>query len=479
MLFNSIDFAIFLPIVFAIYWRLVKNVKVQNLFLLSASYFFYGWWNWRYLSLVLFCSIVNYAAGLLMMKTDEKKQRKIILTVCCLVSLGVLGVFKYYDFFVISFVDAFSLIGIQLHAHTLQLILPIGISFYTFHTLSYTIDVYRKKFEPTKDVVSFFLFVSIFPLAMAGPIERAGNLLPQIYKRRTFDYGLAVDGMRQILWGLFKKMVIADNCAVIVNTVFENDQSLSGNTLALGLVFFAFQLYSDFSGYSDMALGIGKLFGFKFSQNFNYPYFATTFADFWKRNHISLTQWFMDYVYYPLVGSSAKLWYWNLCMIITFLLSGLWHGANWTFVLWGLYQGIFIVISMKLGKSRKRFEKKHNLKNNTVYQFLSMFLTFGIVCFGLVFFRAESISDAWNYISCMFSSSTLHLSLGGFNRWKIMFATIGIVILLITEWINRKKKFGLDLSIKNRIFRWVFYILIIVIIVEMGGSQEDFIYFQF
>ncbi|MDR2621659.1 MAG: MBOAT family protein, partial [Dysgonamonadaceae bacterium] len=238
MLFNSLEFAIFLPVVFLIYWSIGKNVKVQNSFLIVASYFFYGWWDWRYLSLVLLCSITNYAAGILMMRTDAQQRRKIILIVCCLVSFGVLGVFKYYDFFITSFADAFSILGIHLKINTLELILPVGISFYTFHTLSYTIDIYRRKFEPTKDIVSFFLFVSIFPLAMAGPIERATNLLPQIYKRRTFDYALAVDGMRQILWGLFKKMVIADNCAATVNEIFSNSGVYSGSTLVLGAILF-------------------------------------------------------------------------------------------------------------------------------------------------------------------------------------------------------------------------------------------------
>ncbi|MDR1544707.1 MAG: MBOAT family protein, partial [Prevotellaceae bacterium] len=291
MLFNSIDFSIFMPIVFIIYWLLRKNVKIQNLFLLAASYFFYAWWDWRYLSLILVCSLTNYGAGLLLanfskvQNSGKVDKRKIVLIACCAICLGILGVFKYYDFFVNSFVDAFSLFGVQMQAHTLKLILPVGISFYTFHTLSYTIDVYRRKFEPTKDVVSFFLFVSIFPLAMAGPIERATNLLPQIYAKRKFDYAQATDGMRQILWGLFKKVVIADNCATYVNEIFGSYSTQSGSTLLLGAVFFAFQIYGDFSGYSDMAIGIGKLLGFKFLNNFKFPYFSRDIAEFWRRWH--------------------------------------------------------------------------------------------------------------------------------------------------------------------------------------------------
>ncbi|GHV65479.1 O-acyltransferase [Bacteroidia bacterium] len=477
MSFVSLDFALFMPLVFAIYWLLNKNVRVQNIFLLAVSYFFYGWWSWKYLSIVLFCSIVNYVAGLLMMKEDRHLARKAILIVCCVLSLGVLGIFKYYDFFVTSFVEAFSFFGVPLRAATLNLILPIGISFYTFHTLSYTIEVYRRKLEPTRDVVSFFLFVNIFPLAMAGPIERATNLLPQIYKRRTFDYALAVDGSRQILWGLFKKMVIADNCAPIVNDIFGNIAGYSGSTLVLGTVFFAFQLYCDFSGYSDMALGIGKLLGFKFLQNFNYPYFATSFSDYWKRNHISMTQWFMDYVYYPLVGKSDKLSYWNLCMIITFLLSGLWHGAAWTFVLWGLYQGIFIVISMNCTKSRKRFEKKYHLKDRLAWNFVKMAFTFALVCFGLVLFRAENITHAWEYISGIFSSSFFIYSHVTNSRLTLLL----IGVFMLVEWFNRHKQHGLQIdNVKYPILRWIFYCALIIAIIEFSAeNSQEFIYFQF
>ena len=480
MSFASIDFAIFMPIVFCIYWALNKtNVKNQNLFLLAASYFFYSWWDWRYLSLIIICSFTNYFAGLLMLKYDSQKTRKIILYACCTVCLGILGVFKYYDFFITSFVEAFSLFGANLHVKTLNFILPIGISFYTFHTLTYTIEVYRRKFEPTKDVTSFFLFVSIFPLAMAGPIERATNLLPQIYKRRTFDYTQATDGMRQILWGLFKKVAVADTCAIYVNMAFENPSAQNGSTLLLGLIFFAFQLYGDFSGYSDMAIGIGKLLGFKFLQNFNYPYFATSFADYWKRNHISMTQWFMDYVYYPMTNNKTKLWQWNLCMIVTFLLSGLWHGASWTFVLWGLYQGIFIVISMNFQKRRKRFEKKHNLKNNMPYTFFRMFMTFGIVCIGLVLFRADTISDVYNYCSricseTLFSKPVLLMIRGDY------FIILSIFIMIFIEWLNRNKQYGLQIEkIKSPIIRWGIYFAIIFIIWAFGGQEEAFIYFQF
>ena len=478
MSFVSIDFAIFFPIVFCIYWLLNKiNVKIQNIFLLSASYFFYAWWDWRYLSLILVCSLTNYFTGLLMLKYDRQVIRKIILYVCCAVCLGILGVFKYYNFFIASFVDAFSLFGSNIQAKTLNLILPIGISFYTFHTLTYTIEVYRRKFEPTKDAISFFLFVSIFPLAMAGPIERATNLLPQIYKRRTFDYAQAVDGMRQILWGLFKKVVIADNCAIYVNMAFEDHFMLSGSTLLIAIIFFAFQLYCDFSGYSDMAIGLGRLLGFNFLQNFNYPYFATSFADYWKRNHISMTQWFMDYVYYPMTNNKTKLWQWNLCMVITFLLSGLWHGAGWTFVLWGLYQGIFIVISMNSQKRVKRFEKKYNLKDNMPYTFLRIFMTFGIVCFGLIFFRSETVEQVFYIVGKIFSTSVIKMPCININFVIVSFL---VLIMFVFEWCGRYNKHPLEiLRNRSKFLRWIVYFFILFLIFCFKGQSENFIYFQF
>ncbi|GHT18975.1 O-acyltransferase [Bacteroidia bacterium] len=487
MLFNSIEFGIFLPIVFLLYWAISKNVKAQNVFLLAASYFFYGWWDWRYLSLVLLCSITNYSAGVLMMKTELQKRRRLILTVCCLVSFGVLGVFKYYDFFVTSFVDAFSLLGIQLQTKTLQLILPVGISFYTFHTLSYTIDVYRRKFEPTRDVVSFFLFVSIFPLAMAGPIERATNLLPQIYRRRTFDYDLAVDGMRQILWGLFKKMVIADNCATIANEIFNNSANYSGSSLLLGAVFFTFQIYGDFSGYSDMALGIGKLLGFRFLQNFRFPYFSRDIAEFWRRWHISLNTWFRDYLYIPLGGSRGSQWQVVRNTFIIFLVSGFWHGANWTFISWGAYHAILFLPVILLGKNRKYTDTVAEGKRlPSLKELCQMAFTFGLVVFGWILFRAENITHAWNYILGIFSASLFtmpNLSIRPDIRVDGTVITLCfIAIFLLVEWLNRQKQHGLQIdNVKYPILRWIFYYAIIYAIIKYPGGEDtqQFIYFQF
>ncbi|GHV67196.1 O-acyltransferase [Bacteroidia bacterium] len=462
-----------------------KKVKAQNVFLLVASYFFYGWWDWRYLSLVLLCSITNYAAGVLMLRVNEdsdnaQKRRRLILLVCCLVSFGVLGVFKYYDFFVTSFVDAFSMLGIHLQATTLHLILPVGISFYTFHTLSYTIDVYRRKFEPTKDIVSFFLFVSIFPLAMAGPIERATNLLPQIYKRRTFDYALAVDGMRQILWGLFKKIVIADNCATIANEIFNNSANYSGSTLLLGAIFFTFQIYGDFSGYSDMALGIGKLLGFRFLRNFNFPYFSRNIAEFWRRWHISLNTWFRDYLYIPLGGSRGSKWQIVRNTFIIFLVSGFWHGANWTFIAWGAYHAILFLPVILLGKNRKYTDTVAEGRIlPSLNEVCQMAVTFGLVVFGWIFFRAENITHAWSYVSGIFSASLftmphIHISSGEITL-------VFITILLLVEWLNRQQQHGLQtVNVKYPILRWIFYYALIMAIIELSAvDSQQFIYFQF
>jgi D-alanyl-lipoteichoic acid acyltransferase DltB (MBOAT superfamily) len=480
MLFNSFTFAIFLSIVFLLYWSISKNVKIQNIFLLATSYFFYGWWDWRYLSLVLLCSITNYTAGILMMKTDVQKRRKLILTVCCLVSFGVLGMFKYYDFFVTSFVDAFSLIGIHLQAKTLHLILPVGISFYTFHTLSYTIDVYRGKFEPTKDVVSFFLFVSIFPLAMAGPIERATNLLPQIYKRRTFDYSLAVDGMRQILWGLFKKVVIADNCASIANEIFNNSAIYSGSTLLLGAIFFTFQIYGDFSGYSDMALGIGKLLGFKFLKNFSFPYFSRDIAEFWRRWHISLNTWFRDYLYIPLGGSRGSKGQVVRNTFIIFLVSGFWHGANWTFIAWGTYHALLFFPLIIIGKNRKYTDTVAEGRILPhLKEVLQMLFTFVLVVFGWILFRAENMTHVWNYISEIFSPSLFTMPFLGYKRSTI--TLIFVVIFMLIEWIGRKNQYAIEkFNFTNKWYiRWAFYYAITLLIISFGGEEQQFIYFQF
>ena len=309
MLFNSIDFAVFLPTVFLLYWLLAnKNLRLQNALIVLASYVFYGWWDWRFLFLVVFSTLVDYLIGLALLKENNQQKRKLLLWISITVNLGFLGFFKYYNFFLDNFVSVFSFFGTEIKANSLNIILPVGISFYTFQTLSYTIDVYKKKLEPTKDFIAFSAFVSFFPQLVAGPIERATNLLPQFYNKRTFDYLKAVNGMRQILWGLFKKIVIADNCAEYANLIFNNSTDYSGSTLVLGAIFFTFQIYGDFSGYSDIAIGTSRLFGFNLMRNFAFPYFSRDIAEFCRRWHISLSTWFRDYLYIPLGGSRGGTW---------------------------------------------------------------------------------------------------------------------------------------------------------------------------
>jgi D-alanyl-lipoteichoic acid acyltransferase DltB (MBOAT superfamily) len=344
MPFNSIDFAIFLPIVFILYWSVTnKNLKLQNLLIVVASYVFYGWWDWRFLSLIVFSTIVDYTLALKLKIEENQLKKKVLLWTSIFVNLGLLGFFKYYNFFLDNFITAFSFFGREIKTNSLNIILPAGISFYTFQTLSYTIDVYKRKLEPTKDFIAFSAFVSFFPQLVAGPIERATNLLPQFYRKRNFDYSKAVDGMRQILWGLFTKIVIADNCAEFANQIFNNSADMNGSTLVLGALFFTFQIYADFSGYSNIAIGTSRLFGFNLMRNFACPYFSRDIAEFWRRWHISLSTWFRDYLYIPLGGSRGGTLMKVRNSFIVFVVSGFWHGANWTFIVWGALNAIYFL----------------------------------------------------------------------------------------------------------------------------------------
>ena len=441
-------------------------MKAQNIFVIVASYIFYGWWDPRFLILIIFTSFCSYSLSY---------KLNIVL------NLGVLGVFKYYNFFVESFISAFASIGIHFQPNTLKIILPIGISFYTFQALSYSIDVYKKRIEPTKDITAFFAFISFFPLLVAGPIERAKNLLPQFCQKRVFDYDKATDGMRQILWGFFKKIVIADNCANYVNSVFENYQSLTGSTLLLGAVFFAIQIYCDFSGYSDIAIGTSRLFGISAMRNFNFPYFARDIAEFWRRWHISLTTWFRDYVYIPLGGSQISKLKIIRNTLVVFLLSGFWHGANWTFLAWGLYHAILFLPFILLGKNRKYMgtvaEGKFLPSFKEVFQ---MAYTFLLVIIGWVFFRAENLEHAVQYLQGMFDMSILSIprvhSLGLGGKLEAMFC---MVIMFAVEWLQRTKQHGLDIAKINPYLRRIIYILIIFSIILYSGRNEQFIYFQF
>ncbi|KAA6340723.1 Peptidoglycan O-acetyltransferase [termite gut metagenome] len=335
MLFNSIEFLLFLPIVFALYWFVFKRLNQQNLFVVVASYFFYGWWDWRFLVLIAFTSFCSYYSGILLEKAESKRtKQKWISASNIVLNLLILGTFKYFNFFTDSFAALFQSFGYKMDTVTLDILLPVGISFYTFQALSYTIDVYQHKIKPTRDPVAFFAFISFFPQLVAGPIERATNLLPQFQRKRAFDYAKAVDGMRQMLWGFFKKMVVADNCATVVNDIWRGYQGESGGQLLLVAVLFTFQIYGDFSGYSDIAIGCARLLGIEIKRNFNFPYFSRDIAEFWRRWHISLTTWFRDYIYIPLGGSRVGKWKSFRNTMVIFLVSGFWHGANWTFIVW-------------------------------------------------------------------------------------------------------------------------------------------------
>ncbi len=477
MLFNSIEFAIFLPIVFLLYWFVFnRNLKLQNLFIVAVSYIFYGWWDWRFLFLIAFTSACSFTAGLLIEKyRGEPRKAKAVSAVNIIINLLILGVFKYYDFFASSFADLF--LGGRDDALLLHLILPVGISFYTFQALSYSIDVYKGKLEPTHDIIQFFAFVSFFPQLVAGPIERATNLLPQFAKPRVFEYGTGVDGLRQILWGLFKKMVVADNCAVYVDNVFSSYQTQSGSTLLLAAVFFAFQIYGDFSGYSDIAIGTAKLFGIKLMRNFNVPYFSRDIAEFWRRWHISLTTWFRDYVYIPLGGSRCSKVNIVRNTFVIFLLSGFWHGANWTFIAWGAYHALLFLPLILLGRNRRyRDTVAEGKLLPSLKEVGQMLLTFFLVVIGWVVFRAESIGQAWDYLGGIFSASL-------FTRPDAPGVTgfsFAIVVMLLVEWVQRSKRHGLDLSgIKYGAVRYAAYLAALFLIFALGGQAENFIYFQF
>ena len=478
MLFNSIDFAIFLPIVFLLYWFVFnRNLKAQNFLIVVASYVFYGWWDWRFLSLILFSTVVDYTVGLQLSKTNQANKRKVLLWTSILVNLGFLGFFKYYNFFLDNFIEAFSLFGREIQANSLNIILPVGISFYTFQTLSYTIDVYKRRLEPTKDFIAFAAFVSFFPQLVAGPIERASNLLPQFYKGRTFAYDRAVDGLRQILWGLFKKMVIADNCAELANTVFNNSESYSGSTLLVGVTLFAFQIYGDFSGYSDIAIGTSRLFGFNLKQNFAFPYFSRDIAEFWRRWHISLSTWFRDYLYIPLGGSRGGTWMKVRNTFIIFIVSGFWHGANWTFIVWGALNAIYFLPLLLTKQNRNYLGIVAQGKYlPSIREAALILLTFGLTLVAWVFFRAENITHAFAYCSEMFSSSLITMP-------EILPKKLGLLILffLIIEWLGRENQYALeDLGFKwKRPLRYALYYSLILAIFWFGGKEQEFIYFQF
>lgn len=482
MLFNSVDFAIFLPIVFILYWFVTnKNLKLQNFLIVAASYFFYGWWDWRFLSLILFSTFVDYAVGVGLLKQENLTKRKLLLWISIIVNLGFLGFFKYYNFFLDNFAAAFSFFGNEIHASSLRVILPVGISFYTFQTMSYSIDVYRRKLEPTKDFIAFSAFVSFFPQLVAGPIERATNLLPQFYTKRKFDYANAVDGMRQILWGLFKKIVIADNCAEYANLIFNNSGEYSGSTLVLGVLFFTFQIYGDFSGYSDIAIGTARLFGFTLMRNFAFPYFSRDIAEFWRRWHISLSTWFRDYLYIPLGGSIGGMRMKIRNTFIIFIVSGFWHGANWTFIVWGALNAIYFLPLLLTENNRNNLDIVAQGRSLPTLRELGLIvLTFSLTMFAWIFFRAESMTHAFSYIGEILSPSLFTIpAFDGFN--KAMITLVLIVGFVITEWRGREHQYAIAAMWLGwkRPYRYAMYYAIIMLIFLFGGTEQQFIYFQF
>ncbi len=484
MLFNSIQFALFLPIVFLFYWFVFDlfiskskwQLRLQNAFVVLASYVFYGWWDWRFLLLIAFTSFCSWGSGLLIGKAESKKKAKTWMWLNVVLNLGILALFKYYDFFVTEFARLFH---VSTEGLLLKVILPVGISFYTFQALSYSIDVYRGKIEPTKDIVAFFAFISFFPQLVAGPIERATNLLPQFLKKREFNYDTAVDGMRQILWGLFKKIVVADNCAVYVDNVFSSYQTQSGSTLLLAAIFFTFQIYGDFSGYSDIAIGTAKLFGIKLMRNFNVPYFSRDIAEFWRRWHISLTTWFRDYVYIPLGGSRVSKAKVIRNTFVIFLLSGFWHGANWTFITWGAYHAILFLPLILTGKNRKYTNQiAEGRLLPTLKEVGQMLVTFALAMFGWIIFRSENIGQAWEYV-CMIFNKSLFKTPYIVSPTYILPMPFILFVLVVLEWTGRNKECPITMRYHQRVWRWLVYVLFIVMIFAFGESTESFIYFQF
>lgn len=469
----------FLPVVFTLYWCLCGSRRWQNLLLLVASYVFYGWWDWRFLLLIAFTSLCSYASGLFIYRLEgQRKKQRYISAANIVVNLGILGVFKYCDFFIDNLNSLLQAMGWHIDNIAASIILPVGISFYTFQALSYSIDVYQHKIRPTHDPIEFFAYISFFPQLVAGPIERATNLLPQFQRNRKFSYPLAVDGMRQILWGFVKKLVIADGCAAVVNDHWNEYQHLPGFMLLLLGVLFTFQIYCDFSGYSDIAIGTARLFGFNLMQNFCYPYFSRSIPDFWRRWHISLTTWFRDYIYFPLGGSRCKKRLILRNIFVVWAVSGMWHGANWTFVCWGLYHASLLAVYVLLGINTKYDAEDDRRPVPGIRMLGQMVLTFMLAVIGWIIFRAETMTQALDYFKCMLTNVPYDASMT-YGRGWLVFG----VVLLVAEWFQRDKQHALQAE-GSRVFaframRWAVYYAILLVIFKFAGSSQTFIYFQF
>ena len=478
MLFNSIDFLLFFPIIFVLYWFFTsKSLKWQNLLLLVSSYYFYSCWDWRFLFLLVFSTLLDYYSGLQIEKSTSERFRKFWFWLSIGINLGFLGVFKYFNFFASSFTDFLGSFGFQTNTWSLNIILPVGISFYTFHGLSYVIDVYKRRISAERNFVDYSVFVSFFPLLVAGPIERATHLLPQIKKKRQFNYFQAVDGLRQILWGLFKKIVIADNCAEYANLIFNNSEDYSGSTLVMGAIFFTFQIYGDFSGYSDIALGTSKLLGIELLKNFSFPYFSRDIAEFWRRWHISLSSWFKDYLYIPLGGSKGGKWMQIRNTFAIFLVSGFWHGAKWTFIVWGLLNAIYFLPLLLSKKNRINID---TVASNSFFpsfkELIGMGTTFILTVFAWIFFRANDLGHAISYIRSIFTKELIAVP-------EVRPTQIIVLLFLFMsiEWMGRKNNYALaSFGFKwPKVMRLSFYMLLLIVIFILSTKEQEFIYFQF
>ncbi|TFF39559.1 MBOAT family O-acyltransferase [Mucilaginibacter psychrotolerans] len=486
MLFNSLGFALFLPIVFVLYWFVTnKNLKAQNLLLLAASYFFYSCWDYRFLFLLIFSTFLDFYTGQRIYRAVKPASKKFWLYLSVGVNLGLLGVFKYYNFFVDSLAHSLSAVGVTASFNTLDVILPVGISFYTFHGLSYVFDIHNGRTKPTDNFVDYSVFVSFFPLLVAGPIERATHLLPQIEKPRRFSYQQAVNGMRQILWGYFKKVAIADNCAEYANMIFNNSGHYPGSVLLLGAVLFSIQIYCDFSGYSDIALGVARLFGIELLRNFAFPFFSRDIAEFWRRWHISLSSWFKDYLYIPLGGSKVNTWKRVRNTIIIFVMSGLWHGAAWTYIIWGALNALYIIPSILIKSNRNHLD---TVAQGRLLPSLSdtfkMLVTFMLTTLALAVFRSADMAHAFSFIGGIFTKSFFVIPTGE----MLMGASVNILALLVVvtlfmvaEWLGRESLFAIEHTGEKwpRPLRWAFYLTIVLSTLYLTGIPQQFVYFQF
>ena len=477
MYFNSFHFAAFLPIVFILYWIIGgRRREGQNLLLILASYYFYACWDWKFLFLLIFSTLLDYSCALFIEKQETRAGRLRWLWLCVGINVGFLGIFKYYNFFATSFAALLSGFGFQVHPYVLDVILPVGISFYTFHGLSYIIDIYYGRIKAERNFVDYSLFVSYFPLLVAGPIERATHLLPQLKVRRDFNFEKAKEGVFQIIWGLVKKIVIADSCANYANEIFNHAGSMNSLSLILGAVYFAFQIYGDFSGYSDIALGTSKLFGIDLLKNFNYPYFSRDIAEFWRRWHISLSSWFRDYLYIPLGGNSGGKAMRIRNTFIIFLVSGFWHGANWTFVIWGLINALYFLPLLLLNRNRKNVDEIVLRPDwESVQTVFNILITFALSCLAWVFFRAESLSKALEYLKRLFTNGQFQVQYFAIERYNYELLAL-LVAFVGFEWVHR---YRIE-PISGR-WSWVKLSLCLAALLALGvySDYKNFIYFQF